>query len=58
MIQINIHFFYKIALYGLIRQFIQKYINVLAKNQIDIVFKICLDSKFPIRVEILKKCPP
>ena len=51
-------FFYAIAAFVLIRQFIQKIYDSISKNIsswfVNLVFEICLDSKFPVREEILK----
>ena len=55
IIQFNLKFIYTIAVFNLI--FFQKYFTLLAKRFnrfVDLVFEICLDSKFPVWRKILK----
>ena len=52
-----------IAVFDPIRQFVPKiYFSISKKFQLvsrlDLVFEICLDSKFPARGDTLKKSPP
>ena len=50
-----------ITIFDLIRQFIPKTYYSISKvsySLVDIVFEICLDSKFPVWKEMLKKYLP
>ena len=51
-IEFHLEIFYTISVFNLIRQFDQKIITLLEKKfnwLVDLVFEICLDSKFPVQ---------
>ena len=50
--------FYAIAVFDLIRRYVPKVyytINYKSNWSVNLIFEICLDSKFPVRGQILKK---
>ena len=54
-------FFYIIAVFDLIRQFVPKIYYLICKNSnklVDLISEICFDSKHQFWGEILKKCLP
>ena len=59
--QIILKIFTLLLFSDLIRQFVPKIFYSISKKSngfVDLLFEICLDSKFPFCGEILKKCLP
>ena len=63
IIKFILKIFYTIVLFDLTEQFVlQIYWSISQKKKIswleDWVFEICIDCRFPVRGEVLKKCLP